>query len=119
MTSSQAQLTRDLTDLMLGAPFVAASRIARLAMPGELTSARGRTEITRMITEKQIAAAESFLSILTAYQLQIMDFWLRASFMQPPKFPTDRELIASTRAAIKPYRKRVAGNVRRINRSKS
>ena len=119
MTSSQAQLARDLTDLMVNAPFVAANRIARLAIPGELASSRGRNEVIRMIAEKQFAAMESFLSISSAYQRQIMNFWLSAAFMQPPALPSDRELIANTRAAIKPYRNRVNGNVRRIKRRKS
>lgn len=114
MTRSQTQLQRELTDLAVNAPFVAASRIARLAMPGALLSARERAELGRMVVEKQSAAMESFVSLASAYQQQAMNFWMSAAFMQPLALPSAQDVIATTRAALKPYRTRVKANARRM-----
>ena len=116
MTSPQAQLTRDLTDLSVGAPYVAASRIARLSMPGALASSREQREMIRMVVEKQTAAIESFFSLAVAYQQQVVKFWLGAAFIQPFSLASERQVIATTRAALKPYRARVNENARRIKR---
>lgn len=114
MTPSQTRLHRELADLAISAPFVAASRMARLATPGALFSARERAEMTRMVVEKQSAAMESFASLAASCQQHAMSFWLSAAFLQPMSLPSEQDVIATTRAALKPYRTRVKANARRM-----
>lgn len=114
MASPHSKLTRDVTDVAIGSPFVALSRVAGFMMPGAIFSARARTEWVRMVLEKQTAFMESVLAMAASGQRQAMHFWLNAAFMQPLSPPTEREVIDSTRAALKPYRSRVNANVRRM-----
>ena len=116
MTSSHTRLARDLADLVIGSPFVAASRIARLTAPGAVVSSRNKAEMTRMVVEKQSAAMESFFSLAATYQQNVMNFWMSAAFMQPISLPSEEDVIAASRRALKPYRTRVNANARRLGR---
>jgi hypothetical protein len=119
MISAYAKLARTIYDLSVASPQVLAARTMRTYQP---SSARDQVELLRMITEKQAAAVESWVTLVTAapifYQRLMFDFWSSA-------FPGNRSngfssssriALKAAQRAVKPYQRRASANARRLSR---
>ena len=102
------QLRRDAFSLWLEAPFVIAMRYHEMGMAAMTGSTQGTAEMTRMVTEKMAAAAESVVAANFALAKAMM------TAASPEK--TARTV---SEAALKPYGKRVRSNARRLAKKKS
>lgn len=102
-----------IAQLALQAPFVMAVRMADWWMPGALATTRQRREASRMVTEKQAAAMESWVALST----HAMQAWMQC--MLQPARPLDmRQLERAGQAMLAPYSRRVRANAARLRRRK-
>ena len=102
------QLRRDAFSLWLEAPLVMAMRCHEMGMATLTGSTQNTAEMTRMVTEKMAAAAESAVAANFALAKAMM------TAASPEK--TARTV---SEAALKPYGKRVRSNARRLAKKKS
>lgn len=103
--SGGRQLRRDAFSLWLEAPLVIAMRCHDMQMAALTGSTQDTAEMTRMVTEKMAAAAES---VVAANFAMVQAMMTAAS--------PDVAARAISEAALKPFGKRVRGNVRRLAR---
>ncbi len=75
-----------------------ALRLWAFASPGEWQSARGRAEITRMVTEKQLAMLDSTCAMQRALVVQ------------------STSLLPVLHSGLRPYKHRTTSNARRLGR---
>lgn len=97
------QLRRDAFSLWLEAPLVIAMRCHEMGMATLTGSTQNTAEMTRMVTEKMAAAAESAMAA---------NFALAKAMMTAATPETTARAVSE--AALKPYGKRVRRNVRRL-----
>ena len=98
---------RDAFSLWLEAPLVIAMRCHEMQMAMLTGAAPNTAEMTRMVTEKMAAAMESAVAINFAF--------LNAVMTAEPLAMAARDVST---AAMKPYGKRVRGNMRRLSARK-
>jgi len=106
--SGGRRLRRDAFSLWLEAPLVIAMRCHEMQMAALTGSTQDTAEMTRMVTEKLAAAAESVVAANFAM----------AKAMMTAASP-DVAARAVSAAALKPYGKRVRRNMRRLSAPKS
>ena len=102
------QFRRDAFSLWLEAPFVIAMRCHEMGMAAMTGSTQDTAEMTRMVTEKMAAAAESVVAA---------NFALAKAVMTAASPETTARAVST--AALKPYGKRVRSNVRRLAKKKT
>ncbi|WP_411036692.1 hypothetical protein [Shinella sp. BYT-45] len=99
------QFRRDAFSLWLEAPLVIAMRCHEMQMAALTGSTQNTAEMTRMVTEKMAAAAESAVAANFAVARAMMTAASPGAAAR-----------AVSEAALKPYGKRVRRNVRRLAR---
>lgn len=97
------QLRRDAFSLWLEAPLVIALRCHEMGLAALTGSTQNSAEMTRMVTEKMAAAAESVVAA---------NFALASAMMTAASPGTAARAVSE--AAMKPYGKRVRRNARRL-----
>ena len=97
------QLRRDAFSLWLEAPFVIAMRCHEMGMAAMTGSTQDTAEMTRMVTEKMAAAAESAVAA---------NFALAKAMMTAASPESTARAVSE--AALKPYGKRVRRNAKRL-----
>ena len=105
--SGGRRLRRDAFSLWLEAPLVIAMRCHEMQMAALTGSSQDTTEMTRMVTEKMAAAAESVMAA---------NFALVQAMMTAASPEVAARAVSA--AALKPYVKRVRGNMRRLTAHK-
>ncbi|WP_440981704.1 hypothetical protein [Shinella sumterensis] len=102
------QFRHDAFSLWLEAPLVIAMRCQEMGMAALTGSTQNTAEMTRMVTEKMAAAAESAVAA---------NFALAKAMMTAAS--PESTARAVSQAALKPYGKRVRSNMRRLSRKKT
>ena len=97
------QFRRDAFSLWLEAPLVIAMRCHQMQMAALTGTTQNSAEMTRMVTEKMAAAAESVVAANFAVAKAVMTAASPSATAH-----------AMSEAAIRPYGKRVRQNVRRL-----
>ncbi|GGD39309.1 hypothetical protein [Pseudoxanthomonas indica] len=117
-------LTRQITDLAFIAPRVITRRVAQVAASGGQLSARDQRELSRMSSEKVMAAWESWAA-MASYSFSLgTDIALAASTMWLPgisskRLPSPEDAVARLASAgVRPYRRIAAANDRRLGKAK-
>lgn len=115
--ASQARLNKTLMNLSLDAPQVIAARALKFYQPGAMMSARNQAEFTRMFTEKQAAATESYMSLMmnaaTMYQQMMFGYMSMLGGGKSTAIDPS-EMVRSMNDALKPYQRRASANARRL-----
>ena len=101
------QFRRDAFSLWLEAPFVIAMRCQGMGAAALTGSKQDAAEMTRMVTEKMAAAAESAVAA---------NFAVARAMMTAASPHVAARAISE--AALKPYGKRVRRNMRRLSAKK-
>jgi hypothetical protein len=104
----------ELTSIGLFAPMVIAQRMSRMMLPEFLRTASDRAEDKRMVAEKTKAAADGMVAASHELSSQMMDAWIGMAFGQMPKPMRAADAIAA--AGLKPMRRRVKANVKRLGK---
>jgi hypothetical protein len=104
----------ELASIGLFAPMVIAQRMSRMMLPEFLRTASDRAEDKRMVAEKTKAAADGVIAASHELSSQIMDAWIGMAFGQMPKPLRAADAIAA--ASLKPARRRVKANVKRLGK---
>jgi ribulose 1,5-bisphosphate synthetase/thiazole synthase len=105
----------ELANIGFYAPFVAAQRMSRMMLPDFLRTPHDRAEDGRMVAEKTRAVADGVIAANLEFSSQIMNAWIGAAFGQMPRPMRAADAIAA--AALKPARRRVRENVKRLSKS--
>lgn len=101
----------DLMTLWFQAPYVIASRMSMFSGMSVGSPVAAQTEMTRMVTEKMVAATESMMAMQLALAREMMRA-ATATARRPDMRPVGRIVASGTR----PYGKRVRANARRLSR---
>jgi hypothetical protein len=105
----------ELTSIGLFAPMVIAQRMSRMMLPEFMRTANDRAEHKRMVDEKTKAAAEGIVAANLELSSQMMNAWIGLAFGKMPQ--TARAADAIGAAALKPARRQVKANVKRLSKS--
>jgi hypothetical protein len=120
-----------LGELGMAVPQVVAHRVARMALAGPAPSARDRAEFTRMVQEKQLAFAQSWLAMAQEgmrVQQSLLASWV-ASFSPlalASPLAHQRQRAAQVRhglarvasAGLGPVHRKAVANARRLARTR-
>ena len=113
--AARRTMRRDASSLMLEAPFVMAMRIHEMQVAALTGTAQNGPELTRMVSEKMAATAESMVAANIALTQAMMGaFFMGARAATPASLAAAGEKVAA--AALKPYGKRVRKNAKRLSR---
>lgn len=104
----------ELASIGLFAPMVIAQRVSRMMLPEILRTANDRAEDKRMVAEKTKAGLDGMLAANAELGSQVMNAWIGMAFGQVPQ--PMRAADAITAAALKPARRRVRANVKRLGK---
>ncbi len=104
----------ELASIALFAPQVIARRMSRMMLPDALRTARDHAEDKRMVEEKTKAATDGFVAANVEFGQQMMNAWLGMAFGKVPQPMKAADAIAT--AALKPARRRVKANVKRLSK---
>ena len=104
----------ELTSIGLFAPMVIAQRVSRMMLPDFLRTPSDRAEDKRMVEEKTKAAADGMMAANAELGQQMMSAWMGMAFGKMPQ--PMRAADAITAAALKPARRRVRANVKRLGK---
>jgi hypothetical protein len=104
----------ELTSIGLFAPMVVAQRMSRMMLPEFMRTASDRAEDKRMVAEKTRAAADGIMAVNFELSSQMMNAWIGMAFGQMPKPMRAADAIAA--ASLKPARRRVKANVKRLGK---
>jgi hypothetical protein len=127
---SSTSLARQLTELSIAAPQVAAHRLARMAASGPTPSAQDRKELTGMILEKQVAFVQSWQAMFAAglqAQQAFASAWLdaatRAALGRPLRTAKAARkardaTLAIAASGLAPVHRKATANARRLARKK-
>lgn len=111
-----ASTSSELLALGMAVPQVVAQRMQRMAMAGPLPSARDRREFNRMVVEKQVAFAESWLAMWSeAMRAQQRMAWAWLGLATPAQALDAWERVAVR--GIAPVRRKAVANARRLGRA--
>lgn len=116
MNSASSRLAKTMSDIAFGAPYVITIRMMGLMTPGALLSARQRSEATRMVAEKQLAAMESCTALVLSYQRNLLGFWTSILFFGKSPAASSTDWTKTIHAAAKPYQRRVTSNAARLRK---
>ena len=104
----------ELANIGFHAPFVMAQRMSRMMLPEFLRTAHDRAEDKRMVEEKTKAAADGMMAANVELGQQMMNAWMGMAFGKMPQPMRAADAIAA--AALKPARRRVRANVKRLGK---
>jgi endonuclease V-like protein UPF0215 family len=104
----------ELASIGLFAPMVIAQRMSRMMLPEIMRTANDRAEDTRMVKEKTKAATDGMMAANVELGQQMMDAWIGMVFGKMPQPMRAADAIAS--AALKPARRQVKANVKRLSK---
>jgi hypothetical protein len=104
----------ELASIGFFAPLVMGARMSRMMLPDALRTASDRAEDTRMVAEKLQAAGEAVVAAQLEASRQMTDAWIGMAFGRAPKPARAMDAIAS--AALKPVRRKVRANVKRLGK---
>jgi len=111
-----------LGELALAAPQVVAHRLARLALAGPHPSARDRAEFARMVREKQLAFAQSWLAMWAEGLRVQQGLWLAwARAPAPGRRAAARWVADGLRIGargLSPVHAKAVANARRLSRTR-
>lgn len=123
-SKARRALNQQLTDLAFIAPRVITRRVAQVAASGGQLSKNDQRELSRMSSEKVMAAWESWAAMAT-YSFSLgTDIALAATSMWLPGLPSKRlpsaqdATIKLASAGVGPYRRIAAANDRRLAKTK-
>jgi hypothetical protein len=102
----------ELSSIGLFAPMVVAQRMSRMMLPEFMRTSNDRAEDKRMVAEKTKAAADGIVAASHELSSQMMNAWIGMAFGQMPKPMRAADAIGA--AALKPMRRRVKANVKRL-----
>jgi hypothetical protein len=102
-------------DMML-APVVMALRLPLMAMEARNNNLWG-TETTRAISEKGIALAEGMVAAQLSLMRSAAGFWFDVAAGRTPDLLSGVAAERSIRAAMRPARRRVRANYRRLSKN--
>jgi ribulose 1,5-bisphosphate synthetase/thiazole synthase len=102
----------ELTSIGLFAPMVIAQRVSRMMLPEFMRTSNDRAEDKRMVAEKTKAAADGMVAANLELSSQMMNAWIGMAFGQMPKPMRAADAVAA--AGLKPMRRRVKANVKRL-----
>ena len=103
----------ELSSIGVSAPMVIAQRISRMMLPEFMRTAHDRAEDKRMVEEKTRAAADGMVAANIELGQQMMNAWIGMAFGKMPQPMRAADAIAA--AALKPARRRVKANVKRLS----
>jgi hypothetical protein len=106
--------TQQMTDILWAAPLVMGARMSRMMLPDAMRTAADRAEDTRMVAEKMQAAGEAVVAAQFEASRQMTEAWVGMAFGRLPK--PARAIDAITSAALKPVRRKVRANVKRLGK---
>lgn len=98
------------------APAVMGKRLSRMMLPPAMKTAGDNAEDQRMISEKMTAARDGFAAANTEWSRQMMTAMFGLAMGKMPDVAKAADAIAS--AALKPARKTVTANAKRISGKK-
>jgi hypothetical protein len=104
----------ELASIGLFAPMVIAQRMSRMMLPEFMRTASDRAEDKRMVAEKTKAATDGMMAANLELSSQMMDTWIGMAFGQMPKPMRAADAIGA--AALKPMRRQVKANVKRLGK---
>ena len=102
----------ELASIGLFAPWVMAQRLSRMMLPEMLRTANDRAEDKRMVAEKTRAAADGVVAANIELGHQVMDAWIGMAFGRAPNAMKAADAIGA--AALRPARRKVKSNVKRL-----
>ncbi|WP_084420112.1 hypothetical protein [Henriciella litoralis] len=105
--------TAETNAIMMGAPFVIASRMSQFWMSMLSTRPQDQFDATDMVSEKMIAAQQSIVAMNVAGMEAAMDAATAMMSGKAAKDPTDAILAAG----LKPYSSKVKANRKRFQKS--
>ncbi|MDY8109987.1 hypothetical protein U0C82_12640 [Fulvimarina sp. 2208YS6-2-32] len=115
-TSSSATLfpksAVEASAIMVGAPFVIATRLTQMALAGGNPSAGDLRENRKMVAEKVAAVQQSAFAFNQAMMKSMMD--MPFAFMTANPLAKSADAIVS--AALKPYSSKVKANRKRLSK---
>jgi hypothetical protein len=106
--------TQQMTDILWAAPLVMGARMSRMMLPETLRTAADRAEDTRMVAEKMQAAGEAVVAAQLEASRQMTEAWIGMAFGRAPNTRRAADAIAS--AALKPVRRKVRANAKRLGK---
>ncbi len=117
MGKHHSPLAKTMSALAFESPFVIARRMSLLGNPVSYFSGREQAEFTRMVFEKQMAAAEAWMAMLgnTARVCQAM-WWPWVAGGVPGGMPTAGHTAQAANRVLRPYQKRASANARRLRK---
>ncbi len=117
MSKRRSSLASTVSALAFDSPFVIARRMALLGEPAAYFPGKGQAEFTRMIFEKQMAAAEAWMAMLgnTARVCQAM-WWPWVAGGAPSGMPTAGRTAQAANRVLRPYQRRASANARRLRK---
>jgi ribulose 1,5-bisphosphate synthetase/thiazole synthase len=104
----------ELASIGLFAPMVIAQRMSRMMLPDFMRTANDRAEDKRMVAEKTKAAADGMMAANVELGHQMMSAWMGMAFGKMPQPMRAADAIAA--ASLKPARRRVKANVKRLGK---
>jgi hypothetical protein len=104
----------ELASIGVFAPMVITQRMSRMMLPEFMRTANDRAEDHRMVAEKTKAAADGMVAASHELSSQMMNAWIGIAFGQMPKPMRAADAIAA--ASLKPMRRRVKANVKRLGK---
>ena len=119
MKSNYSKLSKTLSTLALDSPFVIAQRMTRLSDPASMFSAKDQIEFSKMVMEKQAAAAEAYLAFISNGASMFRDMWAGlATGKSGFGLPTPSRSAKAANEVLRPYQKRASANARRLSKTK-
>lgn len=124
----ESRAAKKIADLAISAPVVIAQRMSRMAMPGVPSSAAGRRESSRMVSEKVAASTEAAIGATAAiiranvhFAALLMRPWFLAGGSPNRSAAAFTNLMRSAAAdvassAVAPALRKVKANARRLSR---
>jgi hypothetical protein len=104
----------ELASIGLFAPWVMAQRMSRMMLPDVLRTSNDRAEEQRMVAEKKRAAADGVVAANIELSQQVMNAWVGMAFGRVPDVAKAADAVAA--AALKPARRKVRANAKRLAR---
>jgi hypothetical protein len=110
-----ANVTR-LAELSMAVPQVVSHRVARMALAGPVVSPRDRQEFTRMVVEKQVAFAQSYMGMAQA--LLRLQLQMGAAMVGGPRPHLSSALGTVMAKGIAPVHSKAVANAKRLAKVK-
>lgn len=126
--TKEGRAAKQIADLAITAPVVIAQRMSRLAVPGVQSSAAGKRESRRMVSEKVAASTEAVIGVTAAvmrananFATMLMRSWLRPAGSPYRNAGAFANLMRSAAAdisssAVVPALRKVKANAKRLSR---